>query len=233
MKYLISQLPVLGNIQRRIYHKLEQINDFSGSTNYWINRYEIGRDSGPGSYNQLAIHKAEVINEFVKSNDIKTVIEYGCGDGNQLRYANYPQYTGFDISPRAIKICQTQYKQDSSKAFYLLEPTQKISYIADITLSLDVIFHLVEDSIFNQYMIRLFDSSNKFVCIYSSNTNENPSQQISHVKHRRFSSWIEANRPQWKLIKMVKNKFPYNGNDEISSFADFYFYEKIGKADNK
>jgi SAM-dependent methyltransferase len=233
MKYLISQLPVLGNIQRRIYHKLEKINDFSGSTNYWINRYEIGRDSGPGSYNQLALHKAEVINEFVKSNEIKTVIEYGCGDGNQLRYANYPQYTGFDISLRAIKICQTLYKQDISKAFYLLEPTQKISHTADMTLSLDVIFHLVEDSIFNQYMIRLFDSSNKFVCIYSSNTEKNPSQQVSHVKHRKFSSWIDANRTQWKLIKMVKNKFPYNGNDEISSFADFYFYKKEGKDDNK
>lgn len=63
----------------------------------------------------------------------------------------------------------------------------------------------------------------------SSNTNENISQQVSHVKHRQFSSWIDANRPEWKLIEMIKNKFPYNGNDEISSFADFYFYENSQK----
>ena len=233
MKYLISKLPVLGTVQRKIHHKLERINGFSGSTNYWIDRYEIGKNSGPGSYNQLALHKAEVINNFVQENEIKTVIEYGCGDGNQLRFANYPQYTGFDISPRAIKLCQKLYEEDSSKTFHLLQDDSDPSYFADLVISLDVIFHLVEDHIFEQYMNQLFDSSNKFVCIYSSNTNENISSKVSHVKHRQFSSWVEANQPEWKLIKLVKNKFPYNGNDEISSFADFYFYEKTIEVANK
>lgn len=41
---------------------------------------------------------------------------------------------------------------------------------ADLTLSLDVIYHLIEDNVFFTYMDRLFDSSTKFVIIYSLNT---------------------------------------------------------------
>src|SRR5437899_4317923 len=58
-------------------------------------------NSGLGSYDKLAEFKAEVLNGFVKENTIKSVIEYGCGDGNQLKFAEYPSYLGFDVSVKA------------------------------------------------------------------------------------------------------------------------------------
>jgi hypothetical protein len=57
---------------------------FKSSETYWIARYKRGGDSGRGSYGKLAQFKAGVINKFVEANKINTIIEFGCGDGNQL-----------------------------------------------------------------------------------------------------------------------------------------------------
>ena len=32
--------------------------------------------------------KAEIINNFIEKNDIQTIIDYGVGDGNQLKLIN-------------------------------------------------------------------------------------------------------------------------------------------------
>jgi protein O-GlcNAc transferase len=58
-------------------------------------RYEMNGNSGAGSYGRLANFKAEVINEFVKIRLVKTVIELGMGDGNQLQLSECPYYNGF------------------------------------------------------------------------------------------------------------------------------------------
>src|ERR1700690_3055812 len=103
MKEYIWKLPVLGPLTRSIYRNLtSRLKPFRGSKQYWMERYKSGGNSGPGSYNKLAEFKAQVLNNFVVMNNIKTVIEYGCGDGNQLRLSNYPSYLGFDISASAI-----------------------------------------------------------------------------------------------------------------------------------
>src|SRR5690554_228897 len=68
------------------------------SKNYWERRYKGGGTSGAGSYDHLAKFKAEFLNDFVTENDVKEVVEFGFGDGNQLLLANYPKYIGFDVS---------------------------------------------------------------------------------------------------------------------------------------
>ena len=82
------------------------------SKKYWETRYSKGGDSGGGSYGQLAEFKAHIINQFVKKNDIKTIIEWGCGDGNQLTYMNYPDYIGFDVSKTVVFNCFEKFKDD-------------------------------------------------------------------------------------------------------------------------
>src|SRR5262245_61047310 len=80
------------------------------SENYWIERDKRGGDSGRGSYGNLTQFKADVINQFVEENHIGTIIEFGCGDGNQLALAKFPSYIGFDISPDAIMQCKRIFK---------------------------------------------------------------------------------------------------------------------------
>jgi len=226
MKQIIKSIPIFGPIVQRIYHQFTNPSKpFPGSGSYWIDRYESGGNSGDGSYNELAEFKAQVLNDFVLHNRIETVIEYGCGDGNQLKLAKYPSYTGFDVSQKAVSMCGEAFLNDHTKQFKLLDDFSNDT--AELTLSLDVIYHLIEDCVFEDYMNRLFDSAKRFVIIYSSNTDDNPEDRAAHVRHRKFSEWIEARKPEWQLLRHIPNAFPFNRDTNTGSFADFYIYEKF------
>jgi len=181
-------------------------------------------NSGTGSFNRLAEFKAEVINRFVRERDIRTVIEFGCGDGNQLALGEYPTYIGVDVAPEAIALCRARFRGDETKRFYLTSSLRAKSK-CDLALSLDVIYHLIEHDTFEKYMTTLFDASSQYVIIYSSNKDAPGS--ASHVRHRAFGVWIAEHRRDWKLIEMVKNKYPFDILDpDNTSFADFYIYER-------
>lgn len=190
---------------------------------YWQERYAQGGTSGAGSYGRLAKFKAEVVNAFVKNNAVESVVEFGCGDGNQLSLYELPRYTGLDVSPHSIAQCRERFADDPSKTFFLA-PQEGLR--ADLALSIDVIFHLTEDEVFERYMRNLFASATRFVVIYSSNTDRNAWFQPKHVRHRRFTDWVEANEPQWSLKEIVENKYPLKANDKVESPADFFFYQK-------
>ena len=136
---------------------------FSGSATYWESRYVAGRNSGAGSYGELATFKANFINDFVAGSGVSSVIEYGCGDGNQLALAEYPSYIGFDVSTTAIELCRSKFQNDLTKRFELSEDFG--GEVGDLTLSLDVIYHLIEDDVFHSYMELLFRTSRRFVIV--------------------------------------------------------------------
>lgn len=226
MKDLIKKIPILRSIAKAVYFTaIAPFKSFPGSEDYWKQRYQSGGTSGAGSYGRLAQFKAEVINGIVKEKHIPTVIEYGCGDGNQLALSEYPSYIGFDVSPEAVSQCQRTFANDGSKLFKLMHAYANET--AQLTLSLDVIYHLTEDEVFNTYMKQLFDSSTRFVIIYSSNTDKQSRIQAPHVKHRNFSKWIEENKPGWKLMRHIPNKYPYSDDEQVESFAEFYVYERV------
>jgi 2-polyprenyl-3-methyl-5-hydroxy-6-metoxy-1,4-benzoquinol methylase len=191
---------------------------------YWKIRYACGGNSGAGSYNRLAEFKAEIINDFVKKHNIQTVMEFGCGDGNQLSLGQYPQYMGFDISKTAIKHCKKRFKNDSTKTFAPMNEYANDKK-AELVLSLDVIYHLIEDKVFEEYTDRLFNASTKFVIIYSSNSD---GETTYHVKSRKFTSYIEKNIKGWNLLEHIPNKWPFDKNDpDNTSGADFYIYSIV------
>lgn len=219
---------MLELLKKFLFNFNKQDSQWKGSQEYWNNRYKSGGNSGAGSYNRLAIFKAHYLNSFIKENKIQTVIEWGCGDGNQLSLANYPNYIGFDVSKKAIQICKKKFKQDQTKKFiYSGSKNFSTTEKAELALSLDVIYHLIEDDIFNSYMQRLFDSASKYVIIYSCNDNKIVTDVI-HVKHRIFTQWISKNiSSNWNLKETVKNKYPFDINDpNNTSWSDFFIYEK-------
>lgn len=197
---------------------------FIDSANYWEQRYISGRDSGAGSYGALAIFKAATINHLVATQDISSVIEFGTGDGNQLGLINPPKYLGFDISPTAVKRCTEIFREDPTKSFNLV--SAYAGETAELTLSLDVIYHLIEDTVFDAYMRQLFSASKRLVCIYSSNGTPKGYTPVPHVKHRKFTRWIEQNEPNWSLRDYIPNRHPYSVQNSQGSFADFYIYQR-------
>jgi hypothetical protein len=115
---------------------------FPGSAAYWERRYKARGNSGIGSYGKFAQFKAEVVNAFVADRGIRSVIEFGCGDGNQLRLAGYPQYLGFDVSQTAMGLCKATFQSDPTKSFKLMR--EYANEKADLTVSLDVIYHFID-----------------------------------------------------------------------------------------
>lgn len=224
----IKNIPILGTFAIKMYNRIKKYPQFSNSQQYWEQRYKYGLNSGNGSYGKLAEFKAEIINKFIQENSINSIIEFGCGDGNQLKYFHLQDkiYTGFDVSKTIVKNMKKKYLGDKKKTFFHLSEYKKDTYQADLTLSLDVIYHLIENHTFDNYMKNLFSSSEKFVIIYSSNFDEPDYQEKFHVKNRKFTDWIEKNLPNAKLIHHIPNKYPFNGDNNTSSLADFFIYQK-------
>jgi hypothetical protein len=227
LKDKIKRTPLIGptteglwRITRPIRFRLAEFY----SPHYWDTRYASGGNSGTGSYGDLAAFKAGILNDFVAEYHINSIVEFGCGDGNQLSLSKYPQYLGLDVSPSAVKRCQGLFRHETSKRFEVFDASYVASERADLALSLDVIFHLVEDHIYEQHMRVLFEAATRFVIIYSDNV-EAPRDAL-HVRHRRFSDWIEQNQPGWRLVKHIPNKFPYQPDTQLGSWADFWIYTR-------
>ena len=225
LKEKLNQVPLV-----KTWKRIQLKKQFRGSLQYWEDRYQSKGNSGTGSYTHLAEFKAEILNNFVTTNNINRVIEFGCGDGNQLTRAKYPEYIGLDVSPTAIKICADLFRDDHAKSFYLYDTLAFQDncrlFQADLVLSLDVLFHLVEQEIFETYIRHLFDASTKYVIIYASDFNQNDDAVYQHDKRRNFTTYVEKNIPGWKLKEVVYNKYPVEKYKEKGSLSDFYIYEK-------
>lgn len=200
---------------------------FKGSGSYWEDRYSRGGNSGAGSYGELARSKADVLNRLVAENGYKSVLELGCGDGNQLSLARYESYVGVDISSTAIANCRDRFGADPTKRFIVHgeEPIPD----CELGLSLDVIYHLVEDDVFESYMADLLSHSTKAVVLYTSDSDafvpEGPPP--AHIRHRAVQRWM-AERSGWELVQRIPNAYPFNAKQaDLTSFADFYVYRRV------
>lgn len=212
-------VPGLAPLARRLRAAVHEQRGFPGSAEYWRQRYASGADSGPGSYGKFAVFKAQVLNDFFKEQAVQTLIEFGSGDGNQISLLDVPDYLGVDISPEAVEQCRARFAGAPGRRFVLAD--QFGPERADCTMSLDVIYHLVEDAAFDAYMRRLFAAARRWVVVYSSNR-EADAGDGAHVRHRCFTDWIAANEPGWRLFRHVPNEYPYRGDYRTGSFADFY-----------
>lgn len=203
-------------------------NKFPGSKLYWERRYARGGNSGAGSYDHLGQFKAQFINSFVEKYGIQSVIEFGCGDGHQLSQLTLPLYFGVDVSETALARCRSLYKNDPTKRFGL-RPPQLEKF--DLSLSLDVIYHLIEDDVFEQYMRELFEYSSRFVVIYSSDVDdltfaELHGKSAPHVKHRHFTRWVQKKWRNWTLMEHKPSPYPFDPNrPSATSFCEFYVFQ--------
>jgi SAM-dependent methyltransferase len=197
---------------------------FPGSADYWEDRYAKGGTSGSGSYGKQAEWKASVVNGWVAELGVTSVVDLGCGDGNQLALAEYPRYLGLDRSATAVKLCIERFADDPTKSFLRYDPVTLSDAAGwlrgDMTISLEVIFHLVEDEVFEDYMVRLFDSAERYVVICS--IANDGSELAPTEKHRDFTRWIADARPDWELVQRV------DPPQDVRLISSFFLYRRTG-----
>lgn len=191
---------------------------------YWEKRYRLGMSSGAGSAGELARFKADVLNGFVRNHGVRSVIEFGCGDGLQLALAQYPAYLGLDVSRTAVSACSSRFADDPTKSFLWYDESQGSNLgdflQADLTISLDVVYHLLDDEAYRKHLKNLFGASRCHVIVYSSN--REGVVLARHVRHRRFLDDVGRAYPGFKLTGSLENPF------REQSFADFYFFSRAG-----
>lgn len=150
----------------------------------------------------MAQCKGDVINNFIEKNQIKSILDYGVGDGNQLKLFNTENliYTGIDVSEFIISKCKEEFKDDKTKKFIHVDNIDN-KLKAELVLSCDVIYYLVEEPVYKEYMDNLFTMSEKYVIIYAPNVNFN---EANHVKKREFIEYIFDNYTTFNLIERIK-----------------------------
>lgn len=192
---------------------------YPGSKAYWERRYANGGDSGTGSSGVLAAYKAGVLNRFIAEQGITSILELGCGDGQQLQLAQYPKYVGLDIAPSAIARCQQIFSADPSKTFAVYTPNrfEPLDLQAELGLSMEVIFHLTKENEYRTYLRDLFGSAQKWVVVFSSDEPDSTEGVFPHFKPRRFTPDVP---PDWVLRQHLPN--PHRD----ISISDFFFFEK-------
>lgn len=223
-------VPWLHRAVARVYVAATRLSS-PASGDYWERRYAKGGTSGAGSVGRLAEFKAEVLNDFVVRNQVANVIEFGCGDGDQLALCTYPEYTGVDVSRAILETCRERFAGDSTKHFYHISEAGAFAGSYDLALSLDVLYHLIEDHIFEEYMQRLFAAASRYVIIYSSNSADTGGKTAPHVRHRNFTGWIKENAAEWQLERRIENPFPWDPADpKFTSTADFYLFGRMNSS---
>jgi len=183
----------------------EKFNNFQ----YWDNRYKYnsnsaGGGSGAGSEGLEAVIKATIINAWTKEYEMRTITELGCGSGDNLQLYNIPiSYCGYDISPKAVEICNQKIK---SLKHYFTSKIDEIDFDTDLCLSLDVYYHLVDDKVFQDYCKFLFYGGWKYIIAYTTDTDSEfihtGEKQAEHLKQRSFTNEYQKHR-QWELVAML------------------------------
>lgn len=189
---------------------------------YWDRRYREGRTSGAGSEGDEGAYKAEYLSRFLADHDVKTVVDWGCGDGQVLDLVEFPQqtqYIGVDVSPTIVERMRRDERFNGPR--YLFHTVDSFMTGTrtqlELALSFDVLFHFPDIADYLRYLDLLFQSAEKYVMIYS--TNYGGGRTSRHVYRREFTPDIGMRFPDWELTTV---ETPLR-----EGLASFFVYEKV------
>ncbi len=197
------------------------LNERINIQEYWEERYEKGYETGNQSEGTLLDLQIELTNEVILSNNIENVIEFGCGNGKMLKHLALKNYVGLDISKNAINVCKEKYKDDANKKFFLVDE-YGLKPNFELSLSLGGVIASIPDQMeYFKYMNNLFNSSTKFVCIFSSDID---SDRFGHIQARNFTRFVSENFKEWNLVQKKETGDKHRDGDP--SHCSFFIYKK-------
>lgn len=152
---------------------------------YRESRYQSWGNSWRWSYNENARFKAEVINVFIQAHAISSVIEVWCGDGNNLALYECQEYLWLDISPTIVDYCKWKFYNDTTKRFELYD--HSITEKADLTLCLDVTYHIFPREEWEKTIKKTIKMANKYAIFYSFPA---PNWHAMHINNYNFEEYL-------------------------------------------
>jgi len=219
---------------------------------YWEDRYRKGGTSGEGSIGEYRKWKWEIIDKYAKS--INDVIDVGCGDLSFWEGRNFPNhYTGIDISQTIIE----RNRKARPNLTFLCSSAEDYLNIgtARIVFCLDVLFHIMEDSVYEKVLSNLTRYSSDWIFIFTWSKNPSSTFQtrpsvaknnmlqgriksaLAHIcdnssdgifqKYRRFDAYFAIFEKAGFELKAVEQ------NEQVSKYGSMYVFEKSGTGRQK
>jgi hypothetical protein len=149
------------------------------SREYWDRRWRYGPPC-PGSNGAEAVAKAEWVNAVVRDLDVKTMVDGGCGDGSQALMFDVPVYLGVEVAESAYRFAARRLRACPNRAVVLAAPGTQLSVRADLSASLDVVFHLVDEYEYEEWLGNVFGSGRRFVAVHGTNYESEPEAHMRH-----------------------------------------------------
>ncbi len=105
--------------------------------------------SGGGSSFESAVEYIVFLNKFIKANDIKSIVEIGCGDWEVMSHVDLSNvnYMGFDVVKSVIDGLIEKYSS-SNVRFAFADCINDSLPKADLLLCKDVLIHLTNKDVF-------------------------------------------------------------------------------------
>jgi hypothetical protein len=101
-----------------------------------------------------------------------------------------------------------------NKKFLVYDYLKYDNKYAELVMSIDVIYHIIENDVYDKYISDMINSSNKYILIYSTNWEDD--KWSGHVRHRKFLDKITEH---CVLLETIENEL-----DDCP--ADFFLFEK-------
>lgn len=152
--------------------------------------------SGGGSTPENTVEYRALLQKFMKDNDIKTVVDYGCGDwgfSNQIDWTGI-KYLGIDCVESVIELNRLKYGTDD-KIFYHQDYVPP--FIADLLIVKDVFQHWSNNQI-DDFFNGIFYNPNlvtnnpfKYILITNTASQEYDAQDIEPGQTRGLCARFE------------------------------------------
>lgn len=190
-----------------------------------------GGDKGISNYEnfEFYIHRLsmilKLINKYYIGKKSLEVLDAGCGKGffsNGLFSSGYI-VSGIDSSVNAISFCKENYpeiffKQDDLDNFVL-------NKAFDVVVCIDVMFHIVEDNLWEKSVKNLaYHAKNNSIIIISDyidavDSEKTIGEKIKYIKYRNKKRYSKVLEP---FGFFLKNVVPYNILSNKNSFMVFH-----------
>lgn len=189
---------------------------FVSSAQYWEDRYANGENSfahADMSMNGPSIlFKSTVVKSVARMLDLRSCIDFGCGDMHTAMLFGFEDYVGVDVSPTLI---QRLRELNPRGKFFLLGEQIPCEPKPDCCLSLDVAYHIVEQDAFQDHFDALFRHASKAVILYTTDTQVN-NHSSQHIRHRL----VPFAPAGWTMKCRIPSR------PMIPSNADFFIYTR-------
>jgi len=175
---------------------------------FWDHRYMINPElgSGVGSRGELMLKKQKILKLYGAEN-VDSVLDVGCGDGEVISPLDIDNYTGIDMSLEALKLSAAKRPNGKFIPYHERENAEA----ADIVICLDVLLH--QDSIidYNKLILYISEKASKRLIVSGYGKSEDVDSSCMCHYYEDLHSSLEKTGLFEKIYKVSR----YRGLDVI------------------